>query len=193
MGYDPANQLCWQSPSGATGTSCSSHPSDASVYTYDNNGNRTAVAPHEGPGSAFGYDQANRLISATVPNTTVADSGQYSSVAPSNIYSGSAVSGTATVTVAGTGGIPTSGVSAVALTIYASGSSAAGTVTAYRSDGTAPSTPNLTYPSGQGMSNLVITKLGNDGKVKIAVSGGSPNVSVIAEGWYATPSGAAGR
>ncbi len=197
-GYDVANQLCWQSPSGASGTdnasSCATatHPTDATTYGYDDSGNRTSATPVSGPGSAYGYDQADRMVSATVPDLTQANSGQYTSVTPSTIYTATAVSGTATVTVAGQGGIPTSGVAAVALTVYTSGSTAAGTATVYRSDGSAGSTPNVAYQSGQGASNLVITKLGTDGKINVDVSGGNPNLSVLVEGWYAAPTGDTG-
>ncbi len=57
--FDAANQLCWQSPSGATST-CAA-PADATTYGYDIRGNGTSVGPTGGPTTTLGYDQANRL------------------------------------------------------------------------------------------------------------------------------------
>jgi RHS repeat-associated protein len=62
--FDAANQLCWVSPTGGSG-SCGSPPSDASAYAYNTRGDRTGLTyPATGTWS-YGYDQANRLTSAT--------------------------------------------------------------------------------------------------------------------------------
>jgi RHS repeat-associated protein len=62
--FDAANQLCWSAPTG-TG-SCVSPPPGATLFGYDNRGNRTSVTPGAGqippaPPVTLAYDQANRL------------------------------------------------------------------------------------------------------------------------------------
>lgn len=70
QGFDPANQLCWTSPTGASGT-CGSPPADATTYAYDTRGNRTTKTYPATGTWTYGYDQANRLISAaTTPKIT---------------------------------------------------------------------------------------------------------------------------
>lgn len=64
--FDAAQQLCWSSPSGTSGT-CGSAPGDATTFTYDARGNRTAAASTIGS-TAFAYDQASRLTA--VDNVT---------------------------------------------------------------------------------------------------------------------------
>ena len=64
--FDAADELCWSAST--TGTSCSSHPSGATTYSYDSRGDRTGSA-----GSAtitYGYDEASRLTSYTSATET---------------------------------------------------------------------------------------------------------------------------
>lgn len=65
--FDAADELCWSSTS--TGSSCSSPPSGATTYTYDNNDNRT-TSTHGSTTIAYGYDEANRLIAYTSATET---------------------------------------------------------------------------------------------------------------------------
>jgi RHS repeat-associated protein len=191
LGYDKANQLCWSSPSGASGSgegatcAASTPPTDATTYGYDDSGNRTSGTPASGPGSTFSYDGANRMTSATVPNWATWNSGQYTSVTPASIYNTSNVSGTVTITVAGNGGIPTGQASAVALNVDVSSSTGSGTATVYRANGSLPATPNVTFTSGQDAQNLVVTKLSTAGAIKVTLSSGiTAHVSVTVLGWY---------
>jgi RHS repeat-associated protein len=62
QGFDVANQLCWSTTSAPGGSpTCSTPPTGATTYTYDNRGNRTAATPSSGPATSYTYDQANRL------------------------------------------------------------------------------------------------------------------------------------
>jgi RHS repeat-associated protein len=58
--FDNADQLCWTTPNPKVGT-CTTPPKNATVYTYDQRGNRTKRQPPTGPATSYGYDQANRL------------------------------------------------------------------------------------------------------------------------------------
>ncbi len=65
--FDPADELCWSAST--TGTSCTTPPSGATTYTYDNRGDRTKSTT----GSAsitYGYDEASRLSSYTSATET---------------------------------------------------------------------------------------------------------------------------
>ncbi|HEX8780838.1 MAG TPA: DUF6531 domain-containing protein, partial [Nocardioides sp.] len=59
--FDPAQQLCWTSPT-ASGP-CGTPAADATVHDYDARGNRTASARPDGTTATYGYDQENRLVS----------------------------------------------------------------------------------------------------------------------------------
>ena len=84
---------------------------------------------------------------------------------------------TVSLQVAGKGGVPSSGVGAVALNVTVTGAQASGNVTVY-ADGTAkPATSNLNYVKGQTVPNLVLAPVGADGKVALSVSGGQPTSS----------------
>lgn len=62
--FDPAQQICWTSPTATTGSCTTTAPADATTYDHDTRGNRTAM---DAPGPtdwAYGYDQENRMTSA---------------------------------------------------------------------------------------------------------------------------------
>jgi YD repeat-containing protein len=81
--FDPADQLCYSSPTTAADSDCAdsspTSPGDATVYSYDSRGNRTGIDQAVGLPSTFGYDQADRLTAAQVPTLTKAQ-GQYTPV-----------------------------------------------------------------------------------------------------------------
>jgi RHS repeat-associated protein len=69
--FDPANQLCWSAteskPTEAKPSDpdlCTSIPEHATVYSYDQNGNRTAAKSPDSTVSMV-YDQNNRLVGYT--------------------------------------------------------------------------------------------------------------------------------
>jgi len=66
--FDVANQLCWTDATTNPAASCTANiPTGATRYGYDNRGNRTSKTPYGGPASSYGYDQADRMTSATGP------------------------------------------------------------------------------------------------------------------------------
>ncbi|WP_066285868.1 N,N-dimethylformamidase beta subunit family domain-containing protein [Arthrobacter sp. B6] len=89
------------------------------------------------------------------------------------------------VQVTGRGGIPATGVSAVAVNVTATQGQDGGFITAYASGSPRPGTSNLNYRPGQDIPNLVITPVGTDGK--IALTNTSPGtVHLVADtfGYY---------
>lgn len=191
--FDAANQLCYTAPSGAPAGTCAAPPSAATSFGFDTRGNRITVTPPASaniPASAFGYDQANRLVSATA-QTLAGNAGQFTPVPSTRVFSSTASTGTVSVQLTGVGGIPATGVAAVTFTLTAVNAAGTGAATVYRSDTTLPVTSNLNYDATHNVSNMVVSKVGADGKVKITVTAAA-DLWVDVQGWYSTPAGAAG-
>lgn len=104
--------------------------------------------------------------------------------------------GAVTFTVAGRGGVPTTGAAAVVLTVTVTRTSQAGHITAHPAGSAAPLASNLNFAAGQTVANAVTVKLSPDGRVTLRNGSPAP-VHLVADvaGWYATaatPAGAAG-
>ncbi|NUW46610.1 fibronectin type III domain-containing protein [Nonomuraea rhodomycinica] len=99
--------------------------------------------------------------------------------------------GTATLSPLGLGGIPASGVSAVAFALVAKGT-AAGKIRAYPSGSAAPVDTVLDYRANQFLSNMVFGTLGADGKIALT-NVGTAAVDVYADvsGYFGKPASAA--
>ncbi|MCA1696646.1 MAG: fibronectin type III domain-containing protein, partial [Actinobacteria bacterium] len=98
--------------------------------------------------------------------------------------------------VAGQGGVPATGVSAVVMNVTVVASSGTGGVLTVWPSGTAePNVSNSNYGGNQIVPNLVTVKLGSDGGVNIANASGKIDVIADVAGWYsdgtATPGNAA--
>ena len=82
--------------------------------------------------------------------------------------------------VAGSGGIPNSGVGAVVVTVTVTKPTAGGFIRAYP-DGVQPgSTSSLNFAAGQTVANTVVVKVGIDGKVAL-YNGGAGSLQIIAD------------
>jgi hypothetical protein len=89
------------------------------------------------------------------------------------------------VQVTGRGGIPASGVSAVAVNVTATQGKDAGFITAYASGTTRPGTSNLNYLPGQDIPNLVIAPVGTDGMIALTnTSLGTVHLVADSFGYY---------
>lgn len=102
-----------------------------------------------------------------------------------------AAGATTTVTIAGQGGIPVTGVAAVAYTLTAFTPAAAGTAVAWAADKTKPTEPNLTYAASTTISELLVTPLSSDGKIKLATTAAS-DFTIDLAGYYTTSSDGTG-
>ncbi|HEY6538095.1 MAG TPA: IPT/TIG domain-containing protein [Candidatus Dormibacteraeota bacterium] len=90
------------------------------------------------------------------------------------------------VQVAGDGGVPSSGVSAVVLNVTAVANSQATYVTVYPEGSSAPLASNLNLVPGETMPNLAVAALGIGGQVAIYNAEGRTDVIVDVEGYYST-------
>lgn len=88
------------------------------------------------------------------------------------------------LTVAGVGGVPVSGVGAVALNVAVTGASAPSFLTVWPTGEARPLAANENFAAGQTTSNLVVAKVGAGGKVSIYNNSGSTQVIGDVQGWF---------
>jgi hypothetical protein len=117
--------------------------------------------------------------------------GRYNALPPSRLLdtrTGAPVGagGTVDQTVAGVGGVPATGVSAVVLNVTVTQPTAQSYLTVFPSGTARPLTSNLNFLAGQTVPNLVMAKVGADGKVAVYNNAGSAHVVVDVVGWYST-------
>ena len=93
--------------------------------------------------------------------------------------------------VAGVDGVPSSGVTAVVLNVTVTQPTVGGVLTVYPDGGAVPGVSNLNFGAGETVPNLVIVKLGSDGKVDF-YNNSSGTVHILADlaGYYVAPLGA---
>ncbi|MGI8665828.1 MAG: hypothetical protein ACR2N4_07345 [Jatrophihabitans sp.] len=88
--------------------------------------------------------------------------------------------GTVTLQVAGRGGLPASGVSAVLLNVTAVSPTAAGYLTGYAGGTARPGVSGLDFAARQSMANLMLVPVGSDGTVDL-YNGSAGTVELIAD------------
>jgi uncharacterized protein YkwD len=86
--------------------------------------------------------------------------------------------------VAGQGGIPSTGVSAVVLNVTVTSPTAPSYLTVFPAGEAMPTASNLNYVPGQTVPNLVTAKLGSGGRLSIFNAAGSVDVIADVAGWY---------
>ncbi len=96
--------------------------------------------------------------------------------------------------VTGRGGVPTTDVAAVAMTVTVTQPTAAGYVTLYPGGSARPLAANLNFVAGETVSNLAVVKVGANGRVGLFNPNGSTHVVIDVSGWFsASEKDAAGR
>ena len=88
--------------------------------------------------------------------------------------------GSISVQVAGRGGVPASGVSAVIVNVTATGTATDGFVTVWPSGAPLQDTSNLNFSAGQTIPNLVVVPVGDDGKIRL-FNGSGGTVQLLAD------------
>jgi hypothetical protein len=152
--------------------------SNGAIGVYNNAGTTDAVVDLEGyfePGTGS-LGLFNPLsparIADTRPNSGEPNAGQ--TLPPGGVVR---------VQVAGAGGVPASGVSAVVLNVTAANPTSSSFLTAY-AGGTRPLASNLNFGPGQVVPNRVIVPVAADGSVDIYNNSGSVDVVVDVSGWF---------
>jgi hypothetical protein len=91
--------------------------------------------------------------------------------------------------IAGRGGVPASGVTAVVLNVTATEPTAASYITVWPSGVERPVASNLNLTPGTTVANTVVTGLSADGRISVYNNAGSANVVVDVQGWFAPGQG----
>jgi hypothetical protein len=91
------------------------------------------------------------------------------------------------VQIAGRGGLPATGISAVILNVTVTGTTASGYLVVYQKGIARPLASNLNWVAGQTVANLVEVPISADGKVTVFNSQGSSNVIFDVTGYVSTP------
>jgi len=132
----------------------------------------------------------------TAPTTTTStsvpvssQSGKYHALPPARILDtrdGAAVGagGTITPTVTGLGGVPATGVSAVVVNVTVTQPTSPGFLTVYPNGTARPTASNLNFVANQTVPNLVVAKVGADGKVAVFNFAGATHVVLDVVGWF---------
>ena len=98
---------------------------------------------------------------------------------------------TMTFSVAGQGGLPSSGVTAVALNVTTAAQTQAGYVTVYPAGAARPTTSSVNFAAGNATANAVLVQLGAAGKVSIYnASSGAIRLVADASGYFTTTTSA---
>lgn len=93
------------------------------------------------------------------------------------------------VRVLGRGGVPASGVGAVALNVTATRATASSFLTVWPGGRAQPTASNLNFAAGQTVPNLVIVGVGGNGTISVFNKLGATDVIIDVVGWYPTPNG----
>jgi RHS repeat-associated protein len=197
--FDPAQRLCWTSQT-VEGGDCGTPPADATTYGYDARGNRTSMTHPSGTTATFGFDAENRMTSAVLPTTWQDDTArQYVPVPAARIVDTTTGAGTCdgapcariaagdpvAVKVTGVGGVPATGVTAVVVSIIASGTTGDGWLEVNPAGDAAAGT--LPLNAGQTSAQTVTAKVAANGTIVLASDVGV-DVSVDVVGYFRVPS-----
>ncbi len=88
------------------------------------------------------------------------------------------------VAIAGNGPIPNAGVLAVVLNVTVTGPTASSYLTAWPDGDQRPLSSDLNFTAGQTVPNMVVVKVGTDGRINVYNAAGSTDVVIDVMGWY---------
>jgi hypothetical protein len=93
-----------------------------------------------------------------------------------------------TAQVAGLGGVPAMSAAvpprAVLINVTVTNTSAASYLAVYPSDAAIPGSSDINWPAGRTLGNLVLARLGPDGRITLLNGAGSADAIVDVLGWY---------
>lgn len=187
--FNAAGELCHSGTDLSPSAPCGSAPAAATWYDYDPRGNRTAERPAGGVPTLMSYDQADRMSSVTAP-TAPDGSGQYHDLSSAGIYLTNNVAmgayQTLSYQIAGTYGIPTTGVESVVLRLHVANPTAYGQLCVSPGSGCTGSTAAMYTNPGEEASNLAVSALSPTGglTVQALIASAGSIVSVELVGWY---------
>ena len=192
---------------------CATAPVFTSVVAVAANGATSAAVAPGAPGTyrfraSYSGDANNFAVAGVcnAPNETVTvlPAGRYVPLTPSRILdtrdgTGGVAGpvgpgGTLSTQVTGRGGVPATGVTAVAMNVTVTQPTGDGFLTLYPTGTARPLAANLNFTPGKTVPNLVIVKLGTNGRVDVFNSVGSTHVIYDVAGYFSDdPTGNDGR
>src|SRR3954468_23393236 len=131
---------------------------------------RELSSPPVGPGAGY-----HPLVPARILDTRDGTGGRGAPLGPAQAFD---------LDVTGVGGVPDSGVSGVVLNVTVTGPTDSSWITVWPSGVTMPNASNLNMVRGQTVANLVTTKVGSAGTVRIANANGSTDLVADVVGWF---------
>jgi hypothetical protein len=144
------------------------------------------VAPSLAPGSGLYNPLTPSRICDSRPIGVGIPSNQCDSGGPSTL----GPQGTKAIQVTGRGGVPSSGVAAVALNVTVTNTTVQGFLTVFPDGGSVPNASNLNWDPGVTIANRVVVPVGANGKIDLYNDGGSADVIVDVTGWFTDTSNA---
>ena len=189
--FGPADTNCGGAPvftstvplANGTATSAPFTPTALGTYrwtaTYSGNANNSTAtgvcnAPNESvtvaPPGTYRALPPTRIL-----DTRTGTGGFVGPIAPASVID---------VQVTGQGGVPATGVSAVVLNVTVTQPTALGFLTLYPSGSPLPLASNLNFDPGEDIPNLVIVKVGPNGRVSTYNSSGNSHVVFDVAGWF---------
>ncbi|GAB3851099.1 hypothetical protein GCM10028801_00010 [Nocardioides maradonensis] len=186
--YNDADQVTTYTDAGGATTNAS--------YSY--NGERlSGPAPTAGTEQYY-YNQAHHLSSVDAPNSNPSES-TYHPLTITRIVNTTTGTGTCTpspcarlgagssvtIQVGGKAGIPSSGVTAVALDITALNEAGTGYILVNAAGAPTPNGRSMSYTTNQAQTNTVISGVSSDGKITL-YSYQATDFTVEVSGWYST-------
>ncbi len=196
--YGPDNAVCVGSPifnSGPkplgggpppTAISGAFTPTSAGVYRW--------IASYNGDANYAAVTGACNDVNE-ISVVTASGSGRYNPLTPARILdtrNGPGPVGpgaTVDVQITGQGGVPASGVTAVAVNVTVTQPTASSFMTIFPAGSPRPLAANLNYTPNKTVANLVVVKVGAGGKVSMFNSTGSTHAIYDVAGWYSDVTG----
>jgi len=199
--YGPNNGTCSGPPvftstvplTGSTATSAQFAPSSPGTYNW--------IASYSGDAN---YVTVSGVCNDPNETVTVLPGGRYEPLTPTRILDTRDGTGgvfgpvgpgsTVNVQITGRGGVPASGVTAVAMNVTVTQPTGDGFLTLYPTGSGRPLAANLNFTPGKTVPNMVVVRIGTGGKVDLFNSAGSTHVIYDVAGYFTdTPTGNDGR
>lgn len=137
------------------------------------------AASDGGAGSGFNAINASRILDTRIPQGSCPGTG-CGAIGTDSVLK---------LQVAGQGGVPASGVAAVAVNLTVTNVTAPSYLTVWPSDQPRPAASSMTITPGQNTAELVMAKVAADGTISIYNPNGRTDVIADVSGWFATGSG----
>lgn len=129
------------------------------------------------------------VAAATTLGSSPVAAGDYPTIDGQYTETGPITAGTSfSLKVTGRGGVPETGVGAVALNVAVTNPTASSYLTVYPTGSAVPTAANLVFDAGDTVPNMVIVKVGTGGQISLFNYGGTTDVVVDVLGWF--PDGA---